>query len=128
MYLKIRPVDVLLPQGEMKPFIPASAHLMSGNTALTGDVLGSRPSDTGGLLVTLKADAFDTVVRGLAAGSIRIAFKRYPGSFDTVIPISTRVKATSDEGVRTTSAQAGVDFMKCADTIFNRFKNEEAMR
>jgi len=36
--------------------------------------------------------------------------------------------STSDEGMRTTSAQAGVDFMKSADTIFNRFKNEEAMR
>jgi hypothetical protein len=120
--LKVTLSDVDERTAESTPSAPTSAYFVSGNTTTKNAVIGSYPSDIPGTIFVVSQiePTYRVIVDGLAQDKVTIAFARNRGGTDIGLVIDTSVTATAENGQRTHSPQASIDFFKCAKTLLEQ--------
>jgi hypothetical protein len=103
----------------LTPSPPASAYFVSGNKTTKDSVIFTERSDTpGGIFVALKAEPnFSIVAEGVQHNKVTIAFARERGGMDIQLPIDTSVVETAQNGQRTQSPKASMDFFQCGQEL-----------
>jgi hypothetical protein len=104
------------------PSPPASAYFISGTSTTKNSIVGSYPSDIPGAIfvVSQLSPGFEIIAEGLAADRLTIAFARTKGGTDIQLPIDTTVLDTADNGERTRSPKASLEFYDCAKSLLSQ--------
>jgi hypothetical protein len=122
--LKVIVHDIDPLTGALVPSAPTRAYFVSGNKTTKEAIIGAVPSDTpGGLLVLMKTDAtFEIVAQGIEDHKLTIAFGRKVGGSDLLFTLDPSVVETADDGRRTKSPTAALEFFECNESLLNELK------
>jgi hypothetical protein len=117
--LKVILHDIDLRTLNYTPSPPTSAYFVSGNSTTKSAVVGSYPSDVpGAIFVVLQMNpTFKIITEDLTRGKLAIAFARTKGGSDIQVTIDTNVVETSNNGQRTRSPKAALDFLDCSNSL-----------